>query len=61
MPVQGRGVVRQVVDGLLTDVSSLGQDIKLGNGACQLQVTVGDGARRVGKGHQGLDHWSWEG
>ena len=51
MPIQSGCVVREVVDGLLPDVSSLGQDIQLGNGAGQLQVTVGDGARGVVKGH----------
>ena len=61
VPVQSRCVVCEVVDGLLPDVSHLGKDIQLGNGACQLEVTVGDGARGIVKGDQGLDHWSREG
>ena len=34
VPVQRGSIVSQVVDGSLSNVSSLGQDIELGNSAC---------------------------
>jgi len=34
VPVQRGCVVSKVVDGALSNVSSLGQDVELGNGAC---------------------------
>jgi hypothetical protein len=47
LPKYGGGVVVEVMDGALPDIGQMGKDIVLGNGASQLEITVGDGAVRV--------------
>jgi hypothetical protein len=47
LPGDCRDVVVHIVDGVLPDVSSMGQDIVLGNSACQFEVTVGNCTKGV--------------
>jgi hypothetical protein len=53
LPGEGRGIVGERVDGTLTTVGVVDQDVVLGNSARQLQIGVGDSAGGVGRADEG--------
>jgi len=47
LPPHGSGVVVELANGVLPNVSGVGEDIQVGHGAGQLKVAVGCGASRI--------------
>ena len=54
LPVHGRGIIVRIVHGAFGHVSEASENVVLGNGPREFQVTVGDVACRVIKGHETL-------
>ena len=55
----GRGIVVERMDGMFAKIETLGEHIVMQDCGSELQITVGDRARRVGEGHQTALDMSW--